>query len=125
LTRFVPSSSWTSGAPGSSAATGSVTGGSGSYFTSIACSASDAVSGSTAATAAISSRTLLTFPHLRGGLSFRYPRLLSLTSLAVMTSTTPGMRAASDASIESSLACGWLLLRIFACSMPGISRSSR
>src|SRR2546426_1065136 len=64
---LVPSSSWTSGAPGSSAARGSKTAASSSYSTSMRASARSAISGVSAATAATSSRFGTVLPMMSKG----------------------------------------------------------
>jgi hypothetical protein len=101
-------SGWTSGAPGSMAATKSCTTGSGSYSTSISAAASSAifwVRAATPATISPSNRTRSWAKSVRSWTS--PPNRTSGRSSCVTTATTPGRAFALEVSIRRIRACGW------------------
>ncbi len=117
------STSWTRGAPSARASAGEKTPGNGSYSTSISSTASAAISGSMAATAAISSRNWRTLPCLRATLSCKKPMRTSGVFAAVITARTPGSRSALEMSMDTIRAWACSENLTLAWSIPGRFRS--
>jgi hypothetical protein len=133
---FVPSDSSRSGAPGSSAFSGSTTAGSGSHSTSTRSRPSSARYGVVATTTATGSptwRTVSVASGLRlavstssriGPVATRSP-MSSLRSAPVNTATTPSSASAADVSIAVTRAWACGLRTKEAWSIPGSAMSSR
>lgn len=109
--RFVPASGNRSGASFSSAASAPITGGRGSYSTPTTSTASTAWAWVSASTTATGSPTNRTTPLARTGRSNGPSTLLDggwgsrSRSAAASTATTPGIAAATDASMPEIRAC--------------------
>src|SRR5207244_7396776 len=127
----------TRGLPGSRAGKRSVTAGSGSYSTSIACAPSTAslrfcatttATGSpwkTASSSAMGNRWgTVCFSGMKAGATGWVPLSSGLKSAAVRTATTPGIACAPVALIRLMRACGCGLRTIAIVSSPGRVRSS-
>src|SRR6185295_390571 len=128
-------SSWTSGEPLSSAASGSTTTGSGSYSTTICSAASTTAYLSLPTTAAIGWPTYLTTPlasgHVSGVLTSTPGGIhtigrgaSSLRSSEVKTPCTPGADLAPSVSIDTIVACASVERTTAMYSMPVRVRSS-
>ena len=134
---LVPNCSQTSGAPSSSALTGSTTTGLGSYSTMTSSAASSAAPLLVATTTATGSPTCLTSPRLSGqftGVLISTPggaQTIAIPpakspamSSPVSTATTPVRSLAAVASIDVIAACASGERMIAACSVPGRLMSS-
>ena len=117
--------SWTVGAPGSSASTGSCTAGSGSSRACTARAASHAASGVLAATSAIRSPTMRTRSVTRSGWSGKMTpiRFSPGTSAAVSTASTPETARAAKVSISRMRADASADTATAAWSIPGRAMS--